>query len=196
MSLVLEALRRVEKPDSNVGSVGVAVAAYRPVRGRRSVSLPLLLGLGVGGVIVFFFGPEVRNLEAPDALSSARAGLEAAPRAPLTKARTVLPPMKIVKPAGRLRPSRNSGDSGALLPAGGRHLESKPSLILQAISERDARPIAIINDQLVKEGDQIGRIRVLKIDADSVDVLLENGRRETVRFAPPPPESSPSPDPR
>ena len=80
-----------------------------------------------------------------------------------------------------------------------------PGLVLQAISERDSQPIAIINDQLVKEGDKLGQVRVLRIGSDSVDVLLENGRNETVRFALPPPPlpedspspfPSPSPDPR
>jgi hypothetical protein len=68
-------------------------------------------------------------------------------------------------------------------------------LTLQAISERDSYPIAIINDQLLKEGDMIGGIRILRIDSDSVDVLLESGQGETVRF-PPPPAPSPSSDPR
>jgi hypothetical protein len=70
-------------------------------------------------------------------------------------------------------------------------------LTLQAISERDSYPIAIINDQLFKEGDMIGRTRILRINSDSVDVLLESGKRETVRFGPPSaPALSPSSDSR
>ncbi len=69
-------------------------------------------------------------------------------------------------------------------------------LILQAISERDSYPIAIINDQLVKEGDMIGQTRILRIDSDSVDVLLESGQAESIGFDPPPaPTPSPSSDP-
>ena len=85
----------------------------------------------------------------------------------------------------RLRPSPDLAASDLKTPA---------PLILQAISERDSRPVAIINDQLVREGDLIGRTRVVRIHSDSVDVLLENGTKEAVRFAPPPPETSPTPD--
>ena len=67
------------------------------------------------------------------------------------------------------------------------------ALVLQAISERDARPIAIISDQLVHEGDLLGRTRIVRIGTESVDVLLGNGRREVIRFAPPP-EHTPSPE--
>jgi sRNA-binding protein len=71
-------------------------------------------------------------------------------------------------------------------------------LVLQAISERDSHPIAVINDQLVKEGDRVGAARVLHIGSDSVELVLENGQRDTVRFAPPPPpmpDASPTPSP-
>ena len=80
-------------------------------------------------------------------------------------------------------------------PASSRPAPQKQSLILQAISERDSRPIAIINDQLVMEGDKIGPARVLRIGSESVEVALENGQHETVRFAPPPPPLPPDPSP-
>lgn len=66
-------------------------------------------------------------------------------------------------------------------------------LVLQAISERDSHAIAVISDQLVKEGDLIGKTRVLKISADTVEVLLEGGRREVIRFQVPP-DPTPTPD--
>jgi hypothetical protein len=56
-----------------------------------------------------------------------------------------------------------------------------PALVLQAISERDGKPIAIVNDHLVREGDEVDGIRVLAIRADSVDVEFQ-GRRTTLRF--------------
>jgi len=68
-------------------------------------------------------------------------------------------------------------------------------LVLQAISERDSHAIAVISDQLVKEGDLIGKARVLRIGADTVEVLLEGGRRELIRF-PIPPDATPTPDGR
>jgi len=66
-------------------------------------------------------------------------------------------------------------------------------LVLQAISERDSHAIAVISDQLVKEGDLIGRARVLKIGVDTVEVLHEGGRLELIRFQVPP-DPTPTPD--
>ena len=69
-------------------------------------------------------------------------------------------------------------------------------LTLQAISERDSQPIAVINERLVRIGDRIGPFRVVKIGPDLVDLVHDNGRTETVRFSAPPPEIAPTPDPR
>ena len=202
MSLVLEALRRVEKSDLKAGSVGVAVAAYRPARKRRGTVIPLLLGLGTG-VMLFLFGFG-RPALAPVSRNAPGNGVAAdeAKQAPLAKARAALPPMRLGEPVVQPLDIRPPADSIAPLAEPGQRgsaavLEIGTSrLVLQAISERDSHPIAIINDQLVREGDLLGRARVLRIDSESVDVLLENGKKETVRFAPPPPpEPTPSPDP-
>jgi hypothetical protein len=56
-----------------------------------------------------------------------------------------------------------------------------PELRLQAISERDGQPIAIINDHLVHVGDEVDGMRVLAIRAAEVDVEVR-GRRATLRF--------------
>ena len=187
MSLVLEALRRVETKDAAAG-VAVAVAPSRPARVWRGPALPLLLGLGAGAIMVMTFGPEAAELTV--------VGTPVATPAPVIRSRRPLPPMRIARPVASFSSGMKSSPSPARdqapVDVGG----AKPPLVLQAISERDAQPIAIINDQLVKEGGQIGGILILKIGSDSVDVRLENGKRDTVRFAPPPPGTSPSPDPR
>lgn len=213
MSLVLEALRRVEKADGKPGSVGVAVSSYRPRGPRRSSVAPLLLGLGTGGVFVYFFGPATgipNGLNEPR-VPEAVAAVEAAPRLPVSKPMPS-PPVEGTR-VERPGDVRRFNDSGLSDPAakGERGLNRSSSgpaarpvatlldartpapLILQAVSERDSRPIAVINDQLVKEGDLMGGVRIVRIGADSVEVLLENGTKSTVRFAPPPPAPSPSP---
>ena len=218
MSLVLEALRRVEKSDLKAGSVGVAVAAHRPARRRRGTLIPLLLGLGTG-VMLFLFGRPALEPVSRNAPGNGVAADEAR-QAPLAKARAALPPMRLGEPVVQpldIRPPADSsaprgepGQGGSRLGLNAERQESSPRtgrtaavleigtsrLVLQAISERDSHPIAIINDQLVREGDLLGRARVLRIGPESVDVLLENGKKETVRFGPPPPpEPTPSPDP-
>ena len=56
-----------------------------------------------------------------------------------------------------------------------------PAFVLQAISERNGQPIAIINDHLVRVGDEVDGMRVLAIRLDEVDVEVR-GRRTTLRF--------------
>lgn len=205
MSLVLEALRRVEKPAAGAGSVGATVASYRPARRSGAFWLPLVLGLGTGGLAIVLFGPAART---PDVVApAAEVG-----RTP--KGRAGLPPPRFPQPgeppAGGARiaavasPVLETGAAPRVASAAGprsvaasKEIKIAPVLVLQAISQRDSHPIAIINDQLVKEGDLLGTARVVAIGPDSVDVLLDNGRRDTVRFAPlPPPDSSPSPESR
>jgi hypothetical protein len=57
----------------------------------------------------------------------------------------------------------------------------KPAFVLQAISERGGQPIAIINDHLVRVGDEVDGMRVLEIRGAEVDVEV-GGRRTTLRF--------------
>ncbi len=127
---------------------------------------------------------------------AARSGLRSVAAEPsagtdLTRAEGTKAPLSAA-PANRAaassRPAKPSAASGPI---------ARPPLILQAISERDSRPVAVINDQLVREGDLFEGARVLRIGAESVDVLLENGKTATVRFAPPPPSGlSPIPESR
>jgi hypothetical protein len=206
VSLVLEALRRVEKPDARAGSIGVAVSSYRPRPRPRGFAIPLLLGLATGGALILLFAPTAGRRREPDERVGAGVSAASAPTQP--KGRAGLPPPLILEPLvlpespapaarpGPLLPNPAPGPdrgSEAPLPAS----VPRPALVLQAISERESHPVAIINDQLVKEGDKLGTVRVVRIGEDSVEVLLENGKKDIVRFSPPvPPEASPSPEAR
>jgi len=208
VSLVIEALRRVEKTDARTGSIGAAVASYRPTPRPRGSTVPLLLGVLTGGALVFLLGTQGRN---PESVSARSGDAPSAPPGSRLKGAAGLPPPLIIEPVVRPSEARSSsgtdsGSEGAPVPANAdrrreaplRTVAAPPSLVLQAISERDSLPIAIINDQLVREGDKLGAVRVVRIGPDSVEVVLENGKNDIVRFAPPPPpspEASPSPDP-
>ena len=54
-------------------------------------------------------------------------------------------------------------------------------LRLNAISRRDGRPVALINDRLVFEGDSFDDVRVIRIDDTEVEVEV-NGQRRVLRF--------------
>jgi len=54
-------------------------------------------------------------------------------------------------------------------------------LRLNAISQRDGKPVALINDRLVFEGDGFDGVKVLRIGEAEVEVEVR-GRRQVLRF--------------
>jgi hypothetical protein len=58
---------------------------------------------------------------------------------------------------------------------------SPDELVLQAISERDGSPVALVNDRLVREGDSFDGVTVVRIGASEVEVEVR-GRRRVLRF--------------
>lgn len=63
-------------------------------------------------------------------------------------------------------------------PAGA---SSPPDLVLNAISERDGHAVALINDRLVREGDEFDGVKILHIGEAEVEVERA-GRRSVIRF--------------
>ena len=58
---------------------------------------------------------------------------------------------------------------------------TEPELRLTAISRQDGKPVAILNDTLVHEGDTLGAVKVLTIGVASIEVEV-HGRRRTLAF--------------
>jgi hypothetical protein len=56
-----------------------------------------------------------------------------------------------------------------------------PEYRLTAISSRDGRPIALLNDRLVREGDRIGDVRIIRIGESDIEIEV-NGKRKTIGF--------------
>ena len=54
-------------------------------------------------------------------------------------------------------------------------------LRLNAISQQDGRPVAVLNDRVVREGDVFEGIHVIRIGEAEVEVEV-NGKRRMVRF--------------
>jgi hypothetical protein len=52
---------------------------------------------------------------------------------------------------------------------------------LTAISQQDGRPVAILNDRLVREGDMFDGVRIVRIGEAEVEIEVE-GRRSVVSF--------------
>jgi hypothetical protein len=56
-----------------------------------------------------------------------------------------------------------------------------PALRLQAITEQDGQPVAMVNGRLVRVGDVVNGARVVRIGAAEIEVEID-GRRLTVTF--------------
>jgi hypothetical protein len=55
------------------------------------------------------------------------------------------------------------------------------ALRLEAVSERDGRPVALVSGRLLREGDSFEGVRILRIGPTEVEVEVR-GQRRTLRF--------------
>lgn len=61
--------------------------------------------------------------------------------------------------------------------------EQRPALKLEMILMADAKKVAILSGQFVREGDEVGEEIVTRIDSDKV-ILQKNGKRRTIKLDP------------
>ena len=173
MSLILEALKKLEreKQAPERGVVVVGAASLSGARGERRLGL-FLLGLAIGAAVLGGLAllRQPGAVPEPPAPVVAAAG-PAAPPAPVTP--STLPPSSAAerlaiapKPASAAPPATPRGE---------------PVFTLQAISERDGHPVAVVNERLLREGDSIDGARIVRIAKDEVELDL-GGRRLTLRF--------------
>jgi hypothetical protein len=196
MSLILDALRKLER-DKERPDPGVVVLGPAPWPGLRSSRRGWIVGLVAAAVVLAVAlawltrartpGPDASG--APAASSSPvpmppprTPRAVAAPVAPASGAPAAAPAADLGPPAGRrlVLPDAASGSDTAAV---GRQ-DAKPvqrDLQLMAISERDGRPIAIVSDHLVREGDSFDGVKIIRIGETEVEVE-QHGRRRVLRF--------------
>jgi hypothetical protein len=133
----------------------------------------LVLAAGAAAASALWLVWRGRAREEPRApLGSAAAPPATAPR----PAATATPPAASVEPLVRAPESlRPPPRSAAVKPAPGMGLQ------LQAIGERDGKPVAILSNRLVHEGDAFDGVTVVRIGADEVEIEVR-GRRRVLRF--------------
>ncbi len=190
MSLILEALKKLERDKEPQGRTGFLVMAARPWpshsgRGLIWISLSLAaLGLVAvlgTGLWWWFHRGEGRP---PEASSTApAAGTKRAPMAapaaehpvvsaPLRTARELIP----VQEPEAASPAATDAPPPPAAPA------SPPSAFrLTATSHREGRPVAILNDRLVYEGDSFDGVKIVKIRDNAVELDV-GGERRVVEF--------------
>jgi hypothetical protein len=175
VSLVLEALKKLdrEKGRDERGFVVMAAAPW-PTRAARQWPAWAALAVATAGAVVAVLAlrpsPALPPSTAarPAALPEPAPVVAAAPPAVPSADASVAPPVPV-----RVAPKPVVEPTAAPTP--------DPGPRLQAISERDGKPIAIINDHLVRVGDEVDGMRVLDIRGAEVDVEIR-GRRTTLRF--------------
>jgi hypothetical protein len=190
VSLILEALRKLdrERQVPERGFLVMAPAAWPSQdRTRRRWAWLVLaaMALGIGALLWTPDAPRRRTgqvtqpLDAPAtpaptplARSAAPLGAGAASlapsQAPMAVARVVS--TTLVPPPG-----------AAPLAAPTAAAAKTPEFVLQAITERDGRPLALISDRMLREGDEIDGARIVKIGDTFVEIDYR-GRRTALHF--------------
>ena len=202
MSLILDALRKLEREKAS-HDPGVLVVGSVPW-GERSRSGRLLLAAGAivvlaGAVLAGWLlrsspapessgrpaAPAATPQPSPTASAVASPAPQAAPSQPLSD--PPVPPIRLSHPpasAGRAPAAAPSAsEESAAAPAKGHDAAPAGSdeLRLSAISQRDGKPVALINDRLVFEGDRFDGVHVLHIGETEVEVEVK-GQRKVLRF--------------
>ena len=199
MSLILEALRKLER-DKDTPERGFLVTAHLPWaqahKHSRLVGLAVLaLALAVAALAAALWrgrgtpaGATVVASPSPSSPAAAPAIQSGSPATAATPA-VVAPPLPRPGPpatSGKLRSDRaerpeSSAPAATSTPPAPRGGAAGPELRLNAISRQDDRPVAILNDRLVREGDLFDGIRVIRIGETEVEVEVQ-GQRRVIRF--------------
>jgi hypothetical protein len=203
VSLILDALKKLER-DKNAREPGVLVVGSVPWGARTRSSRPLavaLAGAGLVALLALALWPRDRTARpatvpspadsspapaptpstaAVPALTAASPASAAAPPEP----RRLSVPSRAAEPVEVPSPDRAAAQDDA--PAGAplqptASVRAADDLRLNAISQRDGRPLALINDRLVFEGDSFEGVKVLRIGEAEVEVEVR-GKRRVLRF--------------
>ena len=192
MSLILDALKKLEH-EKNAREPGVLVVGSVPWGERRS-RLPLALAATALVALAFAGWWWLRPTPHPTAAGPAPvspaptssplvAGTPTAPPPPPTLApsstASAPPARRPAVPMLDETPGPPARPEGAAAAAGTR--TAPDDLRLNAITRRDGRPVALVNDRLVFEGDSFDGVRILRIGEAEVEVEVR-GQRRILRF--------------
>lgn len=195
MSLVLEALRKLERERHSPTS-GLVVVAHGTGAGPWPRPVPALALAGAmalgGGLTALTLRPTTSAPPAAPLASvavapamvrslAARAESGVSPRVPMEGDSALAPEMRpIVLVPGSTRAAARSTAPPAAEPP-----RTTPAVAdrwtLEAISEKDGRPVALVSGQLLTVGDALGSGQVVEIGPDAVTVERD-GRRVVLRF--------------
>ena len=187
MSLINDALKRASQSDRNRAVQAVTRAPLEPVAGGRDWSFSLALGAGVVVALAmagWFFGQWWKAGRRSDPIKveavAAVAQKPAPPPAPAAAAAPAVPP-PAATPAPA--PAATPAPAPAPTPAPAASPVEAPwpvKLKLMGIFFSKTNPHALINGKTVAQGDEVGGIRVTKIEADRVTVEWNGRAKEMI----------------
>jgi hypothetical protein len=203
VSLILEALKKLER-EKQAPDRGFLVVAHVPwPAGPAARSLWLVAGLALGliGLLALLL---LRGRDTPPTIAKAPQAVPTPVGTPLALSPSLpawsAPPQPAptspapsrVAPHGAAAPKvAPSRDHAPLPSAPGREPTATPSpspavagdvdVRLNAITQQDGQPVAVLNDRVVREGDVFDGIHVIRIGEAEVEVEV-NGKRRVVRF--------------
>ncbi len=201
MSLILDALKKLER-DKEAREANVLVVGSVPwgtrTRSRRPLAAAAVT-LVLVALVAFMLWPRNRTPRPPTAAPSpavpspapaAAAGPPFVPprttAAPSGAAATAPQPRPPSLPSARPDTSNRQPAEAIESPvevaaAARRSPPGTEELHLNAISQRDGRPVALINDRLVFEGDGFDGVKVLRIRETEVEIEVR-GVKRVLRF--------------
>ena len=193
MSLILDALKKLEH-EKNAREPGVLVVGSVPWGERRRSRLPLALAAAALVALALAGWWWLRATPHPTAAAPASVSpaptpspvVAVTPTAPLPSVTLAPSSAAPAPPARRLTVPTLDETPGPLVQPGGAPAAAgtRPApddLRLNAITRRDGRPVALVNDRLVFEGDSFDGVRILRIGEAEVEVEVR-GQRRVLRF--------------
>jgi hypothetical protein len=180
VSLILDALRKLEH-EKNAREPGVLVVGSVPWGERRRPRWPLALVVSTLVALAIAGWWWLRATAHPTA-STPGAVSPASTLSPRVAVSPTAPPRATLAPSltGPAPPARRLDVPTPAAAAA----ETRPApveLRLNAITSRDGRPVALVNDRLVFEGDSFDGVRILRIGEAEVEVEVR-GQRRVLRF--------------
>jgi hypothetical protein len=180
VSLILDALKKLEH-EKNARDPGVLVVGSVPWGERRRSRWPL--ALASCGLVTLAAAGWWWLRSTPHATTPAPASASPAPtRSPVLATSPTAPPPSTLAPSSTdpAPPPRRLAVPALEAAA----TETRPApvdLSLNAITWRDGRPVALVNDRLVFEGDSFDGVKILHIGETEVEVEVR-GQRRVLRF--------------
>jgi hypothetical protein len=187
VSLILEALRKLER-DKDAPERGFVVMTHIPwVQGRSSSRLvgigAIALALALGILAMALWRGRAGKPLGPEAKVVATAPPSVAPPAPQASPIAPRTPPPFDAKALALESVKSTAPAPGAPAAPLAEATPKPRVSAQAevrlnaISQKDGQPVAVVNDRLVHEGDAFDGIRVIRIGETEVEVEVRGQHR-------------------